>query len=70
MNFPAKLYVVTSIDHSGYDTYDVSYHLTRKGALKYIMKSQYRNWEQCRYVQPNNSYDELRMYITEKELFE
>ena len=26
-------------------------------------------WEQCRYVQPN-SYDELRMYITEKELFE
>lgn len=69
MKFPAKLYVVTSFDHSGYDTWDVSYHLTRKGALKFIMDSQYRNWELCRYVKPN-SYDELMMYIREKELFE
>ena len=69
MNFPAKLYVVTSLDYDGFGIWDVSYHLTRKGALKYIMVSQYRNWEQCRYVQPG-SYDELRMYITEKDLFE
>jgi len=69
MNFPAKLYVVTSIDHSGYDTWDMSYHLTRKGALKYIMDCQYKNWELFRYVRPN-SYDELRMYIEERELFE
>ena len=70
MNFPTKLYVVNTVSCDGYDSWESSYHLTRKGALKFIMKSQYRNWELCRYVQPNNSYDELRMYITEKELFE
>ena len=69
MKFLAKLYVVNTVSCDGYDSWESSYHLTRKGALKYIMASQYRNWEQCRYVQPN-SYDELRMYITEKELFE
>ena len=69
MNFPAKLYIVNTVSCDGYDSWESSYHLTRKGALKYIMDSQYNNWEECRYVQPG-SYDELRMYITEKELFE
>ena len=69
MNFPAKLYIVNTVSCDGYDSWESSYHLTRKGALKYIMDRQYRNWEQYRYVQPN-SYDELRMYITEKDLFE
>ena len=69
MNFPAKLYIVNTVSWDGYDSWESSYHLTRKGALKYIMDSQYNNWELCRYVQPG-SYDELRMYITEKDLFE
>ena len=69
MNFPAKLYIVNTVSCDGYDSWESSYHLTRKGALKYIMACQYKNWELCRYVQPD-SYDELRMYITERELFE
>ena len=69
MNFPTKLYVVNTVSCDGYDSWESSYHLTRKGALKMIMQTQYRNWEMCRYVQPD-SYEELRMYITEKELLE
>ena len=69
MNFPVKLYVVNTVSYDGYDSWESSYHLTRKGALKMIMKTQYTNWEMCRYVQPD-SYEELRMYITEKELLE
>lgn len=69
MSYLAKLYVVNTVSYDGYDSWESSYYLTRKGALKFIMKSQYRNWELCRYVQPN-SHDELRMYIKEKDLFE
>ena len=64
-----KLYVVTSVDHGGYDSLDVSYHLSRKGALKFIMNSNYYNWMVCRYISPG-SYDELTMYITERELYD
>lgn len=62
-----KMYVVTSVDHGGYDSWDVSYHKTRKGALRYIINSNYRQWELCRYI-ASGSYDELYMYITEREL--
>lgn len=65
-----KLYVVNTVSCDGYDSWESSYHLTRKGALKMIMQRQYANWEECRYIPPGNSYDELRMYITEKELME
>lgn len=64
-----KLFIVTSVDYGGYDSYDVSYHLTRKGALKYIMQRKYGTWEACRYIKPN-SYDDEYMYISERELHE
>lgn len=64
-----KLYVVNTASPDGYDSWESSYHLTRKGALKMIMQRQYHNWELCRYVQ-SGSYDELRMWISEKELME
>jgi hypothetical protein len=64
-----KPYIVNTVSCDGYDSWETSYHLTRKGALKMIMQRQYANWELCRYVQPD-SYDELRMYITEKEMME
>lgn len=64
-----KLFVVSSISCDGYDSYEVSYHLTRKGALKYIMQRHYENWDRLRYVVPM-SYDELDFYIQEKELNE
>ena len=47
--FPAKLYVVNTVSCDGYDSWESSYHLTRKGALKFIIDSQYRNWELCPY---------------------
>jgi hypothetical protein len=65
-----KLYVVNTVSCDGYDSWESSYHLTRKGALKMIMQRQYANWEECRYISLGNSYDELRMYITEKEMME
>lgn len=64
-----KLYVVTAVDPGGYDSWDVSYHLTRKGALKYIMDRKYESWEYLRYIKPN-SYDDDHYYITEKELYD
>lgn len=60
-----KLYVVSYVED--YDTYECSYHRTRKGALKYIMQRQYEHWELCRYV---SGYNELFFSIREKELSE
>lgn len=60
-----KVYIVTYV--GDYDSYDVSYHKTRKGAFKYIMHRQYENWTLCRYV---NSYDQLFFVVTEQEVME
>ena len=38
-----KLYVVNTVSCDGYDSWETSYHLTRKGALKMIMQRQYDN---------------------------
>lgn len=43
-----RVYIVTEVDD--YDSYDVSYHKTRKGALRYVMDRQYENWELDRYT--------------------
>lgn len=64
-----KIYIVVSVDHGGYDSWDVSYHKTRKGALLFIMRSNYQNWLDYRYVRPGG-YEELTMYIIERELEE
>ena len=64
-----KIYIVVSIDPGGYDSWDVSYHLTRKGALQFIMRAQYNNWNRCRYIQ-QGSYDDEHMYIRERDLVE
>lgn len=64
-----KLYIVTAVDHGGYDSWDVSYHLTKKGALKYIMQRKYQQWELCRYITPG-SYEDDYFYISERELSE
>ena len=45
-----KVYIVKSVDPGGYDSYDVSYHLTRKGALKFIMSRKYTAWNDLRYT--------------------
>lgn len=63
-----KLYIVNS-SYDGYDAYEVAYHLTRKGALKYIMTRKYNEWELCRYIQPG-SYDDGHFWITEGVLGE
>lgn len=62
-----KLYIVTAVDYGGYDSWDVSYHLTKKGALKYIIDYTYNTWLLCRYIKPG-SYDEPNLYISEREL--
>lgn len=62
-----KVYVVTSVDHSGYESWDISYHRTRKGALKFIMNSKYYDWLNLRYIEAG-SFDDSYMYISEREL--
>lgn len=64
-----KLYVVVIIDPCGYDSWDCSYHLTKKGAHKYIINRNYDNWIRYGYITPG-SYDELSMYIREQELYD
>lgn len=64
----AKLYIVNSC-YDGYDSYEVSYHLSRRGALKYIMDRKYNEWEMCRYIQPG-SFDDASYWITEGVLEE
>lgn len=63
-----KLYIVNS-SYDGYDSYEVGYHLTRKGALRHIMARKYHELEMCRYVQPG-SYDDGHFWITEGILSE
>lgn len=63
----AKLFIVRMLSDDGYDVWDVSFHRTRKGALKYIIDRNYQNWLTCRYINPE-SYDNLCMYIREEEL--
>lgn len=58
-----KVYIVTFVED--YDSYEVSYHITRKGALKEIMRRKYENWTLCRYV---SGYDELFFCVTERDL--
>lgn len=60
-----KVYIVTHVED--YDSYDVSYHKTRKGALKYIIGRQYENWTLCRYV---SSYEQLFFVVTDREIKE
>lgn len=62
------LYIV-NICYDGYDSSEVGYHLTRKGALKEIIARNYHNWELCRYIQPG-SWDDLHMWISEGKLEE
>lgn len=64
-----KIYIVVSVDPCGYDSWDVSYHKTRKGALRFIMKSKYDYWDRFRYITPGG-YEDNHMYINERELFE
>lgn len=65
----SKVYVVTSVDHGGYDSWDVSYHLTKRGAMKFIINSHYANWSTYRYVK-SGGYEDLHLYFTEYELNE
>lgn len=60
-----KLYVVSYVED--FDSYEVSYHLTKKGAYRWIMRQQYENWLRCRYV---SGYDELFYSVRETELRE
>jgi hypothetical protein len=65
----SKLYIVTMVDPCGYDSWDVSYHLTKKGAYRAIIDRNYLNWEECRYINAG-SYDDLHMYVREGVLQE
>ena len=56
-----KVYIVTEVED--YDSHDVSYHKTRKGALKYIIERQYENCQLCRYV---SEYDKLFFVVKEQ----
>ena len=60
-----KVYIVTHV--GDYNSYDVSYHKTRKGALKYIIERQYENCQLCRYV---SEYDKLFFVVKEQEVKE
>jgi hypothetical protein len=62
------LYVVNE-SYDGYDAYEISYHLTRKGALRFIMRQNYKTWELCRYIN-EDSWDMPHMWISEGVLRE
>lgn len=64
-----KVFIVVQVSDDGYDSWDVSYHLTKKGAWRYIINRNYDNWLTCRYVCPG-SWDDLYMYIREGVLQE
>lgn len=58
------IFIVVQLSHDGYDSWDVSYHLTKKGAWRAIIEMNYQNWLNCRYVRPG-SWDDLHLYIRE-----
>lgn len=62
-----KVYVVNAVDPCGYDSWEISYHLTRKGALKYIMNAKYSNWEKWRYITPGG-YEDEHFFLSEHDL--
>ena len=61
----SKVYIVVFVED--YDSFEVSYHKTKKGAYREIMRRQYENWTLCRYV---NEYDMLYFTVYEKDLKE
>lgn len=63
------LFVVMSC-YDGYDVDEVSYHLTRKGALRSIMKRKYKTWEHLRYIHDDDTYSLPNMWIAERNLYE
>jgi hypothetical protein len=68
-----KLYIVMCIDPCGYDSYEVGYHLTKKGAYRAIMGHMYHDWEQHRYIPQDGSpyfYTTESYYIREAALEE
>lgn len=62
-----KLYIVSLSYVEDYESFEVSYHLTKKGAYRWIIRQQYENWLRCRYVY---GYDELFYSIREGKLLE
>lgn len=64
-----KLFIVQLVSCDGYDSWEVSYHLTKKGAYKYIMQRKYSLWQNYGYIPPD-SYEDEYMYIREVELNE
>lgn len=64
-----KVYIVVSVDPCGYDSWDKSHHLTRKGALLAIMQSKYNDWDKFRYI-PTGGYEDEHMYVVERNLYE
>lgn len=64
-----KLFVVLSC-WDGYDSNEVSYHLTRKGALRFIIASNYQTWQDMRYIHEGDTYSLPHMWIAERELYE
>ena len=69
MTMMSKVFIVSYVDSGGYDSWEVSYHRTRKGALKYIMKRHYDNWVACRYI-AEDSYNSLYFYVSDHDLNE
>lgn len=61
----SKVYIVVYAED--YDSHEVSYHKTKKGAYRYIIQRQYENWSLCRYVY---EYDRLYFTVYEKDLME
>ena len=60
-----KVYIVTSV--GDWDSWDIGYYKTRKGALKAIMTIKYDQWMLCRYI-PEGGYDDHRYYVKEQTL--
>lgn len=61
----SKVYIIVLVED--YDSYEVSYHKTKKGAYREIIRRQYENWSICRYV---SEYEMLYYTIHERELME
>lgn len=60
-----KIYVVTS--HDEWDSWDIGYFKTKKGAYKWIMQLKYEQWMLHRYIN-EYSYGVMDYYVDEKEL--
>lgn len=63
------VYIVVSVDGGGYDSYDIEHHMSKRSAMKSVIRKNYELWQHYRYLSDYNLSYESDYYIREAPLY-